>query len=92
VRGRPARKAFDRLGLPRKDILAYTLPGFATSDETKTNAHALMRALGTTSEEIDISKALATTISAWVESSPPETPITARFVPVAASRWARPAT
>jgi NAD+ synthase (glutamine-hydrolysing) len=47
-------KAFDRLGLPRKDILAYTLPGFATSDETKTNAHALMRALGTTSEEIDI--------------------------------------
>ena len=47
-------KAFDRLGLPRGDILAYTLPGFATSDETKTNAHALMRALGTTSEEIDI--------------------------------------
>ncbi|GAB6843234.1 NAD+ synthase (glutamine-hydrolyzing) [Methylorubrum rhodinum] len=47
-------KAFDRLGLPRKNILAYTLPGFATSDETKTNAHALMRALGTTSEEIDI--------------------------------------
>ena len=47
-------KAFDRLGLPRKDILAYTLPGFATSDATKTNAHALMRAIGTTSEEIDI--------------------------------------
>ncbi|MFY9291759.1 MAG: NAD(+) synthase [Methylorubrum rhodinum] len=47
-------KAFDRLGLPRKNILAYTLPGFATSDETKTNAHALMRTLGTTSEEIDI--------------------------------------
>ncbi|WP_232631403.1 NAD(+) synthase [Methylobacterium sp. Leaf118] len=47
-------KAFDRLGLPRTDILAYTLPGFATSDETKTNAHALMRALGTTFAEIDI--------------------------------------
>ncbi|KQT60814.1 NAD synthetase [Methylobacterium sp. Leaf456] len=47
-------KAFDRLGLPRKDILAYTLPGFATSDETKTNAHALMRSIGTTAEEIDI--------------------------------------
>lgn len=47
-------KAFDRLKLPRKNILAYTLPGFATSDATKTNAHALMRALGTTSEEIDI--------------------------------------
>ena len=47
-------KAFDRLGLPRRDILAYTLPGFATSDATKENAHALMRALGTTAEEIDI--------------------------------------
>ncbi|SFH06681.1 NAD(+) synthase [Methylobacterium gossipiicola] len=47
-------KAFDRLGLPRKNILAYTLPGFATSDETKANAHALMAALGTTAREIDI--------------------------------------
>jgi len=47
-------KAFDRLGLPRTGIRAYTLPGFATSDETKLNAHALMRALGTTAEEIDI--------------------------------------
>ncbi|MDN3591847.1 NAD(+) synthase [Methylobacterium adhaesivum] len=47
-------QAFDRLGLPRKDILAYTLPGFATSDETKANAHALMAALGTTAREIDI--------------------------------------
>ncbi|WP_246688220.1 NAD(+) synthase [Methylobacterium sp. WL120] len=47
-------KAFDRLGFPRSDILAYTLPGFATSDATKGNAHALMRALGTTAAEIDI--------------------------------------
>ena len=47
-------KAFDRLGYPRSDILAYTLPGFATSDGTKANAHALMRALGTTAAEIDI--------------------------------------
>ncbi|WP_419952855.1 NAD(+) synthase [Methylobacterium sp.] len=47
-------KAFDRLGLPRTDILAYTLPGFATSDATKANAHALMAALGTTAGEIDI--------------------------------------
>jgi NAD+ synthase (glutamine-hydrolysing) len=49
-----AAKALDRLGLPRKNILAYTLPGFATSDATKANAHALMAALGTTVAEIDI--------------------------------------
>jgi len=47
-------KAFDRLGYPRSDILAYTLPGFATSNATKTNAHALMKALGCTAAEIDI--------------------------------------
>jgi NAD+ synthase (glutamine-hydrolysing) len=47
-------RAMDRLGLPRANVLAYTLPGFATSDETKTNAWALMRALGVSAEEIDI--------------------------------------
>ncbi|KQT82316.1 NAD synthetase [Methylobacterium sp. Leaf465] len=52
-----AAKAMDRLGLPRTNILAYTLPGFATSEGTKTNAHALMRALGTTAREIDIREA-----------------------------------
>lgn len=49
-----AAKAFDRLGYPRSDILAYTMPGFATSAGTKTNAHALMKGLGTTAAEIDI--------------------------------------
>jgi NAD+ synthase (glutamine-hydrolysing) len=44
----------DRLGLPRVNILAYTMPGFATSDRTKTNAHALMDALGVSAAEIDI--------------------------------------
>ncbi|KQO72377.1 NAD(+) synthase [Methylobacterium sp. Leaf89] len=52
-----AAKAMDRLGLPRTNILAYTLPGFATSEGTKANAHALMRALGTTAREIDIREA-----------------------------------
>ncbi|WP_373875961.1 NAD(+) synthase [Methylobacterium soli] len=47
-------KALDRLGLPRANILAYTLPGFATSDATKSNAHALMRSLGCSAQEIDI--------------------------------------
>ncbi|MFC6789259.1 NAD(+) synthase [Methylobacterium komagatae] len=49
-----AAKAFDRLGYPRSDILAYTMPGFATSTGTKSNAHALMKGLGTTAAEIDI--------------------------------------
>ena len=47
-------RAFDRLGLPRTGIRAWTLPGFATSDGTKANAWALMRALGVTAEELDI--------------------------------------
>jgi NAD+ synthase (glutamine-hydrolysing) len=47
-------RVMDRLGLPRSNILAYTLPGFATSDKTKSNAWRLMRALGATGAEIDI--------------------------------------
>ncbi len=49
-----AARAMDRLGLPRTNILAYTMPGFATSDRTRTNAHALMAALGVSAAEIDI--------------------------------------
>jgi NAD+ synthase (glutamine-hydrolysing) len=51
-----AAQAMDRCGRPRSDILAFTLPGFATSSETKANAHALMAALGVTVGEIDITK------------------------------------
>jgi NAD+ synthase (glutamine-hydrolysing) len=47
-------RAMDRLGMPRSDILAYTLPGFATSDATKANAWRLMRALDVSGAEIDI--------------------------------------
>ncbi len=47
-------RAMDRLGLPRTDILAYTLPGFATGERTKANAWRLMRALGVSGAEIDI--------------------------------------
>ncbi|HEX3398757.1 MAG TPA: NAD(+) synthase [Acetobacteraceae bacterium] len=46
--------ALDLLGLPRSNILAYTMPGFATSALTRTNAIALMEALGVTWEELDI--------------------------------------
>jgi NAD+ synthase (glutamine-hydrolysing) len=49
-----AAHVMDRAGRPRTDILAYTLPGFATSDGTKANAHRLMRALGVTAAELDI--------------------------------------
>ncbi|HEY8485379.1 MAG TPA: NAD(+) synthase [Longimicrobiales bacterium] len=49
-----AARAMDRLGLPRTNILAYTLPGFATSERTRANAHRLMKALGVTANEIDI--------------------------------------
>ena len=49
-----AAKAMDRLGRPRSDIRAYTMPGFATGDASKAHAWALMRALGVTAEEIDI--------------------------------------
>lgn len=49
-----AIKTMDRLKLPRTNVLAYTMPGFATSDGTKNNAWKLMRALGVSAEEIDI--------------------------------------
>lgn len=49
-----AARAFDQLRWPRSDILAFTMPGFATADATKANAWALMRALGVTAEEVDI--------------------------------------
>lgn len=49
--------AFDALRLPRENILAYTLPAFATSDRTKANAWRLMRALGVSAQEIDLTPA-----------------------------------
>jgi NAD+ synthase (glutamine-hydrolysing) len=49
-----AAHAMDRLGLKRTNVLAYTLPGFATSEMTKQNAWSLIRALAFTGAEIDI--------------------------------------
>ena len=49
-----AAKAMDRQGRPRSDILAYTLPGFATGERTKNNAVRLSKALGVTFHQIDI--------------------------------------
>ncbi|MDR0849808.1 MAG: NAD(+) synthase [Propionibacteriaceae bacterium] len=47
-------KALDLLGRPRSDILAFTMPGFATLDETKNSALRLMEAIGATYETLDI--------------------------------------
>lgn len=49
-----AARTMDRLELPRANILAYTMPGFATSEVTLHNARSLMRALGVSAGEIDI--------------------------------------
>jgi NAD+ synthase (glutamine-hydrolysing) len=49
-----AAKAMDLAGRPRTDILAYTMPGFATADETKTNAMRLSEALGLELNQLDI--------------------------------------
>jgi NAD+ synthase (glutamine-hydrolysing) len=47
-------RAMDRLGLPRENVLAYTMPGFATSRLTLSNAQRLMAALGVSAHELDI--------------------------------------
>ncbi|HVS11756.1 MAG TPA: NAD(+) synthase [Planctomycetota bacterium] len=49
-----AARAMDRLGAPRRSVLAYSMPGFATSRETRANAQSLARALEASFEEIDI--------------------------------------
>src|SRR5690606_34658332 len=47
-------RAMDRMGRSRSDILTYTMPGFATSEHTKSNAIALAEAIGASIETIDI--------------------------------------
>ena len=49
-----AARAMDLLNLPRRNIKAYTMPGFATTDRTYTNAVRLMKTLGVETNEIDI--------------------------------------
>jgi NAD+ synthase (glutamine-hydrolysing) len=47
-------QAMDLLGYPRTNILAYTMPGFATSARTRDQALRLMAAIGCTAHELDI--------------------------------------
>ncbi|MDP2840241.1 MAG: NAD(+) synthase, partial [Syntrophales bacterium] len=49
-----AARTMDMLKLPRSNVLAYTMPGFATSDKTHHNALCLMKAFGVEVNEIDI--------------------------------------
>lgn len=51
-------RAFDLLGLNRKDIIAVTMPGFGTTDRTYDNACKLVRTLGATLKEVDIREAV----------------------------------
>lgn len=50
-------KTFDLLDIPRGNILAITMPGFGTTDQTYNNAIKLMLALKVTIKEIDIKPA-----------------------------------
>jgi NAD+ synthase (glutamine-hydrolysing) len=47
-------QAMDRLGYSRSNILAYTMPGFATGERTLAQARQLMHALGCTANELDV--------------------------------------
>lgn len=47
-------QALDRLGLPRSNLLAYTMPGFATSARTLAQARRLMAAIECAPHELDI--------------------------------------
>lgn len=52
-------RAFDMLGLDRKNIIAVTMPGFGTTGRTHTNADTLMKELGVTPFEIPIGNAVS---------------------------------
>lgn len=47
-------KAFDRLGLPRANIHAYTMPGFGTSTSSRNDALRLMKAFDVSAHTLDI--------------------------------------
>ena len=51
-------RTFDLLGLPRKGIIAVTMPCFGTTDRTYDNACKLAHALGTTLEKVEIREAV----------------------------------
>jgi len=51
-------KTFDKLNIPRTGILGVTMPGFGTTDRTYNNSLSLMKSLGISIKEINISAAV----------------------------------
>ncbi len=51
-------KAFEALGLDKRDIIAVTMPCFGTSDRTYNNAKAMVKEVGATLKEINIRDAV----------------------------------
>lgn len=56
-------EAFTLLGWDTQGIIAVTLPGFGTSQQTYANAYGLVKALGVTLREIDIVPSVALHLS-----------------------------
>jgi NAD+ synthase (glutamine-hydrolysing) len=54
-----AVKTMDFLGMPRRNVHAYTLPGFGTTPKTRTNATKLSRALEVSFKRVDITRSCA---------------------------------
>lgn len=67
-------RTMDRLGLPRANILAFTMPGYATSERTLAQARELMAVVGCTAREIDIRPSCEQMFKdighAWAEGTP----------------------
>ncbi len=51
-------RAFDRLKLNRRGIIAVTMPGFGTTDRTYTNAVSMIKCLGVTFREVSIKESV----------------------------------
>ena len=52
-------RAFDRLGLGRKGVMAVTMPGFGTTARTKSNAQKLAELLGTDFRTVPIGESVS---------------------------------
>ena len=76
--------AMDLLGRPRSDVLGVTMPGFGTSKRTYENACALVRAVGATLREIEITR-VADQIFAAIGHDPATEDVTFENV----QAWAR---
>ncbi|MCR4955103.1 MAG: NAD(+) synthase [Lachnospiraceae bacterium] len=53
-----AARAYDKLSMDRKDIIAVTMPGFGTTDRTYDNACRMVKHLGATLKEVSIKEAV----------------------------------